>query len=128
MGLLFASLDEYWWVGFIPLALLLLLAAIFRHLFVVRIPLWILTHTIYRIRVHGLENLPASGPFLMVSNHPSYLDPLLILAATKGRVRFFMWAPFTRLPGLRWIVSWMKVIPIDGTAGPRAIIAALRRE
>ena len=130
MGILFAdddgSIFDYWWVACFILAGFIVLAAIFRHFFLVKLPLWILSRTIYQVHVHGLENIPKSGPFMFVSNHPSYIDPLIILAAYGQPVRFFMWAPFTKLPGLRWVVSWMKVIPIDGTAGPRAIIQALR--
>lgn len=120
-------LREYWWLGLVLLGLLVVSAAIFRHAFLVRLPLWILTHTIYRVRVHGMENIPETGPALLVANHVSYIDALLILAAAnKRRVRFLIWAPFLSVPGLRVILRLANVIPIQGTAGPRAIIQALR--
>lgn len=134
MGILLASdptpfwdmIVESWWIWVIAAVALTLLVGIFHYFFLVRAPLWILMHTIYRVRVVGAENIPETGPALLVCNHVSYLDPLLILAAQRRKVRFFMWAPFTRLPLLRWIVRAVKVIPIQATAGPRAIIQALR--
>ncbi len=134
MGILLADdspsswtlLAEFWWIGLIALVFLIVVSSVFRYAFFVRLPLWILTHTIYRVRAHGLENIPETGPALLVCNHVSYIDPLLIMATQKRRIRFFMWAPFTRLPFLRVIVRLARVIPIQGTAGPRAIIQALR--
>lgn len=128
MGFLFADqtlwdwLTDYWWLVLIVLIVL----SVGVCVFVVRVPLWILTHTLYRLRVHGLENIPDQGPALLVSNHVSYIDALLIMAASKRRVRFLIWAPFMGVPGLRVILRMANVIPIQGTGGPRAIIQALR--
>ena len=52
---------------------------------------------------------------------------LLILLAQKRRIRFIIWAPFLGVPLLRWVLRLGRVIPIDGSAGPRAIIHALRQ-
>ncbi|MCI0682675.1 MAG: AMP-binding protein [Gemmataceae bacterium] len=125
----FAAFDwdaHAWWL--IPLLVLagLALIVVFRYPIFVRFPLWVLRHTFYRIYVHGAEHVPATGPVLFVSNHVSWLDALLILAAQRRRVRFLIWAPFLGVPFLRWFLRLVRVIPIDGTAGPRAIIQALR--
>src|SRR5687768_13349239 len=81
---------------------------IFRYALLVTLPLWILTHTLYRIKVHGLENLPDKGPYLIVSNHVTYLDAIFILAALKRKVRFLIWAPFMGIPGLRLLLRFGK--------------------
>ena len=47
----------------------------------VRAFLWLMTHTIYRVRVEGLENLPHRGGALLISNHVSFVDWLLLMAA-----------------------------------------------
>jgi acyl-[acyl-carrier-protein]-phospholipid O-acyltransferase/long-chain-fatty-acid--[acyl-carrier-protein] ligase len=117
---------DSWWIGALILLGALAFAVIFRYQLLVRLPLWLITHTIYRVRVHGAENVPATGPALLVSNHVSHLDALLVLASQKRRVRFMMWAPYSRMPVLRWIFRLLNVSPIDGSAGPRAIISALR--
>ncbi|MCS7045939.1 MAG: AMP-binding protein [Gemmataceae bacterium] len=121
------SMDgEPWW--------LLALAAVsaggllfaFPYAIFVRLPLWLLRHTFYRLHCHGCDHVPRTGPVLLVSNHVSWIDAMLIMAAQRRRIRFLIWAPLTRLPFVRWIFRWLRVIPIDGSAGPRAIIAALR--
>ena len=91
-----------------------------------RILLWLPGHLLYRVRVFGRENIPASGPALLVCNHVSFIDAFLVLLAQKRFVRFLVWAPYTRLPGLRFLLRLARVIPIDGSAGPRAIVKALR--
>lgn len=115
-----------WWTWLVIPGVFVVLAAIFRHFFLVRLPLWIVTHTIYRVRAHGVENIPKTGPALLVANHVSYIDAFLILATQRRRVRFLVWAPFLNVPGLRVVLRLANVIPIQGTAGPRAIIQALR--
>jgi acyl-[acyl-carrier-protein]-phospholipid O-acyltransferase/long-chain-fatty-acid--[acyl-carrier-protein] ligase len=128
VGILFASdpSSPPWWTWLIALVLFIVLVAVFRYFFLVRLPLWILTHTIYRLRVHGADNIPETGPALLVCNHVSYIDAFLIMTAQKRRVRFLVWAPFMGIPGLRVLLRLANVIPIQGTGGPRAIIQALR--
>jgi acyl-[acyl-carrier-protein]-phospholipid O-acyltransferase/long-chain-fatty-acid--[acyl-carrier-protein] ligase len=92
----------------------------------VRALLWVLTHTVYRVRLVGLENVPKTGGALLVCNHLSYIDWLLLLAAQPRFIRFLIYAPYANLWGFRHLLRWAKVIPIDGAGGPRAIVRALR--
>ncbi len=88
---------------------------------------WLVTHTIYRMRVHGKQHVPISGPALLVCNHVSYVDWMLIWAACPRRVRFVAWAGWKKNPLLRLFLRVTNSIPIDGNAGPKAIVAALKR-
>ena len=88
---------------------------------------WLVTHTIYRMRVHGRQHVPATGPVLLVCNHVSYVDWMLIWAACPRRVRFVAWAGWKKNPLLRLFLRVTNSIPIDGNAGPKAIVAALRK-
>ena len=66
--------------GFVAALLLLFW---FRPFLLVRIPLWIICHTVYRLRVRGAENVPATGPALLVCNHVSHFDWLFLTMAQK---------------------------------------------
>jgi acyl-[acyl-carrier-protein]-phospholipid O-acyltransferase/long-chain-fatty-acid--[acyl-carrier-protein] ligase len=88
--------------------------------------LWVLSHTLYKLRVHGSDNVPSQGAALLVCNHVSHIDALLVLAAQKRRIRFVIWAPYLRVPFLRWFLRLGNVIPIDSSAGPRALLQSLR--
>ena len=78
----------------------------------VRFLLWCLTHSIYRIRVRGMDNVPEHGAALLVSNHLSYVDGLLIGAALNRRVRFLLYGGIYDRPLLRPLFKLMKVIPV----------------
>lgn len=114
------------WAWPVALALCLVGAWFFRHALFVRLPLWILTHTLYRVRAHGTESIPKTGPVLIVSNHVSYIDAFILMTCVRRPIRFLVWAPFLGIPGIRVLLRLGNVIPIQGTAGPRAIIQALR--
>jgi len=111
-------------IGLVVLGLFLLAwkwpAFLFRPL------IWLITHTIYRITVYGRLNVPRAGAALLVCNHVSYIDWLLLVAAQRRFIRFVIWAPYTHMWGIRHLLRWARVIPIDGTAGPRAVLQALR--
>lgn len=117
---------SWWWAGLVIFAALAPIVYVFRYQVLLRGPLWLLTHTVYRVRVHGAAALPTDGAALLVCNHVSYIDALLILAATRRRVRFVIWAPFLGVPGLRLLLRLANVIPIQGAAGPRDLIQSLR--
>src|SRR5439155_9352178 len=93
---------------------------------VVRLLLWLPAHLLYKIRVFGQENIPAKGAAFFVCNHVSFIDAFLVFLAQKRLVRFVIWAPYLKVPGLRLLLRLARVIPIDGAAGPRAIVQSLR--
>jgi len=97
-----------------------------KPILLVRIPVWILTHTIYRLKVIGRENIPATGPALLVCNHVSHFDWLFLLAGQRRFIHFVIFAGWTKKFGLRHLLKWAGVIPIDKWAGPRAIVQSLR--
>ncbi len=81
----------------------------------------------YRLRSSGLENVPAHGPALLVSNHASFMDWLWILALQPRRVRFLVSRIYIeeRGPLLRWILRVGKVIPVSETDGPKVLLRAI---
>jgi acyl-[acyl-carrier-protein]-phospholipid O-acyltransferase/long-chain-fatty-acid--[acyl-carrier-protein] ligase len=93
--------------------------------FVIRFVLWCLTHSIYRIRIVGPENVPLNGPALLVCNHLSFVDGLLVGACIQRFVRFMVYAPFFEAPVLGWFLRKMRAIPTGG-GGLRGSVAAIR--
>jgi acyl-[acyl-carrier-protein]-phospholipid O-acyltransferase/long-chain-fatty-acid--[acyl-carrier-protein] ligase len=91
-----------------------------------RFLLWLLTHTIYRLKVVGRDNIPDKGGALIVANHVSFMDGILMLVSTSRLARFVVFADFTEMWGLRSLAKLMKVIPIRSTDGPKSILKALQ--
>jgi len=88
---------------------------------------WIVTNLIYRIKVYGSENVPSSGGVLLVSNHISYIDALLVQATVKRPVRFLMFKPIFENRFIRPVAEAVSAIPITaGSGGSRAAIAEAR--
>src|SRR5205085_11778945 len=95
---------DTWWIALLVGVALAGLVAVFHYVFLVRLPLWLLRHTLYRLHVHGADNVPTTGPALLVCNHVSHIDALLVLAAQRRQVRFLIWAPYLGVPLLRWVL------------------------
>lgn len=80
--------------------------------FLMRFLVWIVTHTMYRVRHEGLDNIPESGPCVLVCNHASFMDPLIIAGASRRPVRFVMDHQIFRIPVLNFIFKTAKAVPI----------------
>lgn len=80
--------------------------------FLIRFLTWILINALYRIRDSGLENVPREGPAVLVCNHVSYVDALVIGGTIYRPVRFVMHYRIFEIPLLRFLFSTAKAIPI----------------
>ncbi|HKY32011.1 MAG TPA: lysophospholipid acyltransferase family protein [Candidatus Polarisedimenticolia bacterium] len=87
---------------------------------------WPITRLYVRLKVEGLENVPASS-CILVANHASYVDAVVLGSAFPRRVRFMITAPIYRMLRLRWFYFLMGSIPVSADASyPGAFKAALR--
>jgi acyl-[acyl-carrier-protein]-phospholipid O-acyltransferase/long-chain-fatty-acid--[acyl-carrier-protein] ligase len=91
-----------------------------------RFVLWILTRTIYRIRVDGRDNIPSKGGALFVCNHLSFVDAMLLLASTDRPVRFFVYKGMYEKPWVKPFARILGAIPISSELRPREMLHALR--
>jgi 1-acyl-sn-glycerol-3-phosphate acyltransferase len=82
--------------------------------FLLRFIDWMLVHSIYRLKTSGIENIPEEGPALLVCNHQSLADALVITAACRRPIRFVMYYAIFNVPVLRFIFRSMKAVPIAG--------------
>ena len=84
---------------------------------------------LFRIRILGEEHVPRRGPVLLVSNHLTFLDSLLIGACVQPVVRFLVWKPYYDRKLINWTLRIAKAIPITTEPfGAAASIRQARRE
>jgi acyl-[acyl-carrier-protein]-phospholipid O-acyltransferase / long-chain-fatty-acid--[acyl-carrier-protein] ligase len=92
----------------------------------VRFVLWCVATLLFRIRVEGAGNIPRTGGALLVANHISYADSVLVGYTTPRIVRFLMWQPIYEAPVFNYFFRVLRAIPIDETS-TKATIRALRK-
>ncbi|MBU4477627.1 MAG: MFS transporter [Candidatus Omnitrophica bacterium] len=92
----------------------------------IRLLNWVLTHSIFKLKVTGIENVPLEGGALLVCNHVSFIDPLIILGSLPRHVRFLMWRRMCELPLVKPIAGIMRVIPVSFEDPPKAILNSLQ--
>lgn len=80
--------------------------------FLMRFLAWILINIFYRVQTAGLENIPETGPAVVVCNHVSFMDPILLGGSIRRPMRFVMYYKIFQLPLLRFIFRHAKAIPI----------------
>jgi len=80
--------------------------------FLMRFLAWLLIHTMYRVQKEGLENVPEAGACILVCNHVSYVDAIVIAACVRRPVRFIMDHRIFRVPMLNWVFRTMNAIPV----------------
>src|SRR6185503_6373585 len=80
--------------------------------FLMRFICWLLIHSVYRLDKRGLDHIPETGPALLICNHVSFVDPLVILAASPRPIRFVMDHRIFKMPVLSFVFRTGKAIPI----------------
>jgi hypothetical protein len=82
--------------------------------FLYRFLAWLLVHSIYRLEKNGAEHIPDEGPAIIVCNHVSLVDPLVITAVSPRPIRFVMHKRIFEKPLLNFIFRDYRTIPIAG--------------
>ncbi len=82
--------------------------------FIMRLLVWLLIHTLYRVDKAGLENIPDEGPALLVCNHVSFVDALVLAGCVRRPIRFVMYFKIFELPVLSFVFRTAGAIPIAG--------------
>ncbi|WP_434772294.1 MFS transporter [Pseudomonas entomophila] len=89
--------------------------------FTMRFLIWLLGHAMYRVEHRDLQRIPDEGAALLVCNHVSYVDALLMAGAVRRPIRFVMYYKIYRLPVLHFIFRTAGAIPIAGRGEDEAI-------
>jgi len=113
---------------FLTVAILNALVAIYIYTlvpeFLMRFLSWILIKTLYRIETEGLEKVPDEGAALLVCNHVSFMDPLIVMGVVRRPIRFVMYYKIYNIPLLNFIFRTAKAIPIAGRKEDAALLDA----
>jgi len=103
---------------FLMVAILNALVAIYIYTlvpeFFMRFMVWILIHTVYRVRTKDLNNIPREGAAILVCNHVSFVDAMIIAGCIRRPVRFVMYYKIFEMPVLNFVFRTAKAIPIAG--------------
>jgi 1-acyl-sn-glycerol-3-phosphate acyltransferase len=96
--------------------------------FLMRFLAWLLIHTFYRLEKSGLDNIPEKGPAMLVSNHVSFVDPVIILAASPRPIRFVMDHRIFKVPVMSFFFRTGKAIPIAPAKEDEKLLEAAYEE
>lgn len=124
-GQLAVGADRIFWIVGLLSAGASLYIVVILPVALVRLINWLLAHSVYKLRVVNSDRVPDDGGALLVCNHISYVDAILILAALKRPVRFIMYRKMYDLPLVNFFCRVLKVIPIDRAEGPKSLMRAL---
>jgi 1-acyl-sn-glycerol-3-phosphate acyltransferase len=90
--------------------------------FLMRFLVWMLIHSVYHVKKQGLDNIPEEGPAVLVCNHVSYVDALIIAGCIRRPIRFVVYYKIYNLPVLNFIFRTAGAIPIAGKYEDEALM------
>lgn len=96
--------------------------------YLLRFIAWLASRFVYRFQVRGDEQIPTEGPAVLVCNHVSFVDAVLLMAASPRPIRFVMDHRIFRVPVLGWLFRLAKAIPIAPQKDDPATYEAAFRE
>ena len=91
--------------------------------YLLRFVAFVTTRLVYRFKVRGDENIPLAGPAILVCNHVSFVDAVLLMAASPRPIRFIMDHRIFQVPVLGWLFKLAKAIPIAPQRDDPAVYA-----
>lgn len=96
---------------------------IFRQVpeFFMRFLIWLLVHTLYRVRKSGMNNIPQQGAAIVAPNHVSFVDALILGGCIQRPVRFVMYHKIYNIPVMNFIFRTARAIPIAGQREDKAL-------
>ena len=99
--------------------------------YLLRFVSWVASRLVYRFRIRGAQHIPAQGPAVLVCNHVSFVDAVLLMAASPRPVRFVMDHRIFNVPVLGALFRLAKAIPVaarkdDAEAYENAFLQAAR--
>ncbi len=106
-------------IGIMTLAITVI-SAILQPMLLLRFLVVLLTRTLYSVRISGAENIPERGPALLISNHVSLVDAMLITASTSRNIHFLMHEDYYKNPFLHPFARMMGFIEVPA-GGPRRL-------
>jgi len=96
--------------------------------FLMRFIVWLLIHSVYRLEKSGLENIPEDGPAVIVCNHVSFVDALVIMAACRRPIRFVMDHHIFKIPILSFVFREARAIPVASARQDPELLARAYEE
>jgi len=90
--------------------------------FLMRFIVWLLIHSVYRLKKEGIEHIPEEGPAVIVCNHVSFVDALIIAAACPRPIRFVMDHHIFKIPVLNFVFREGRAIPIASAKEDPALL------
>lgn len=82
--------------------------------FIMRLFVWVMIHLFYRVKKTDLDKIPDSGPCVLVCNHVSFIDALILAGCVRRPIRFVMYHKIFNIPLLSFIFKTAQAIPIAG--------------
>jgi 1-acyl-sn-glycerol-3-phosphate acyltransferase len=82
--------------------------------FIMRLIIWLVIHIAYRVDKTGLDKIPDTGPAVLICNHVSFVDALILAGSIKRPIRFVMYYRIYQLPILSFVFKTANAIPIAG--------------
>jgi 1-acyl-sn-glycerol-3-phosphate acyltransferase len=81
----------------------------------------------FGVRFEGTQHIPATGPLIIVPNHVTYADPVLVSIPVRRRVYYMAWNALFGVRGLAWLIRRLRAFPVEiESADPRATREAVR--
>ena len=113
-GLLWLGVSIPWLFGIAALFNALVALFVCRQVpeYFVRFLASLLVNSVYRLDKRGLDNIPDTGPAVLICNHVSFIDPVVVMAAVKRPIRFVMDHRIYAMPGANFVFRNVNTIPI----------------
>ena len=96
--------------------------------FLVRFIVWLLVHTVFRLKIKNIDAIPREGPAIIAANHVSFVDALVIAAACRRPIRFVMDHRIFKMPIVNFVFEVSGAIPIaPAKEDPKMMKAAFEK-